>query len=58
MMTNPYLWNSDSPEVVVPLPLVEVLFRALRSRRCVIVYGGRGMGKSVTLEQVSKQLRQ
>lgn len=52
-MRNPYRWQADRPDRPVPrAEFRDELIAPLRDGRAVKLVGGRGMGKSVVLQQV------
>jgi hypothetical protein len=56
MVTNPYNWQSHTPQVQVPRSDVDLVAETLLGNGSAIVLGGRGMGKSVFLGQLKAQL--
>lgn len=58
MSQSPYDWTRHTPApAVVRSDLLADLSRLLRSKKGVVLLGGRGMGRSVLLQQVSEQIR-
>ncbi len=57
-VANPYDWQSHNPRVEVPRADVDRIAGILREGGSAVVLGGRGMGKSVTLQQIRKKLEQ
>lgn len=55
-MDNPYDWQSHHPRIEVPRAEVDKVAKTLRQGGSAVVLGGRGMGKSVFLRQVSAAL--
>ena len=55
-MKNPYNWTRTRPEVEIPRPEVPELAAGLREGRSYILLAGRGMGKSVFLHQIRREL--
>jgi hypothetical protein len=54
---KPYRWDQDHPAVSVARPqLLGPLLEDVRAGRAVRLVGGRGMGKSVLLEQLREEL--
>ncbi len=56
MSANPYNWQSHNPTVQIPRDGVEKAAQLLRNNGSAIVMGGRGMGKSVFLSQLKRDL--
>lgn len=58
MSQNPYDWTRHTPaRAVVRADLLAELSRLLRAKKGCVLLGGRGMGKSVLLQQVGEQIR-
>ncbi|MCC6559069.1 MAG: ATP-binding protein [Polyangiaceae bacterium] len=58
MSQNPYNWTLHTPtRPVVRAELLADLSRRLRRRTGCVLLGGRGMGKSVLLQQVGEQIQ-
>ncbi|MCP4660642.1 MAG: hypothetical protein GY856_35020 [bacterium] len=53
---NPYDWQSHKPQVKVPRPALAKVAKTLGRGGSAVVLGGRGMGKSVFLQQVCTSL--
>jgi len=53
---NPYHWRRHNPQVEIPRPQVGPVVEELRSGGNAVLLAGRGMGKSVFLRQVRRQL--
>lgn len=53
---NPYDWQSHNPRVEIPRDEVGRIAGTLREGGSAVVLGGRGMGKSVTLQQIRRTL--
>jgi len=54
--TNPYDWQSHNPRIEVPRPLSDRVAATLGEGGSAVVLGGRGMGKSVYLQQIKAAL--
>ncbi|MEO7596154.1 MAG: hypothetical protein ABI134_33400, partial [Byssovorax sp.] len=58
MSQNPYDWTRHAPRrPIVREKLIENLSQLLRDRKEVVLLGGRGMGKSVLLQQLAAQIQ-
>ncbi len=55
---NPFDWQSHNPRVELPRPDVERLAKTLARGGSAVLLGGRGMGKSVTLQQIRRVLEE
>ncbi len=55
-MKNPYNWTRTRPLIEIPRPEVPELAAGLREGRSYILLAGRGMGKSVFLHQIRREL--
>ncbi len=55
-VSNPYDWQSHNPRVQIPRAEVDRIAATLGEGGSAVVLGGRGMGKSVTLQQVREAL--
>ncbi len=55
---NPYAWNRPDPQIEIPRSKVVPVVEQLRRGRGVVVRAGRGLGKSVFLQQVRRVLEQ
>ncbi len=53
---NPYDWQSHHPQIEIPRPALAKVVKRLGRGGSAAVLGGRGMGKSVFLQQVSARL--
>jgi hypothetical protein len=53
---NPYDWQSHNPRVEIARAEVDRIADTLREGGSAVVLGGRGMGKSVTLQQIRRAL--
>ncbi len=53
---NPYNWQSHRPQVEIPRTEVGRLSELLRHNGSAVILGGRGMGKSVFLRQLKREL--
>ncbi len=56
MAANPYNWQSHTPRVQIPRPDVGLVAKTLLGNGSAVVLGGRGMGKSVFLVQLEREL--
>jgi hypothetical protein len=54
--TNPYNWQSHTPQIQVPPPDLELVVGTLLHNGSSVFLGGRGMGKSVFLRQLKTEL--
>ena len=57
MVANPYNWQIHRPQVQVPRRDVNLVAETLLGNGSAVVMGGRGMGKSVFLGQLSARLQ-
>ncbi len=57
-MRNPYDWTRTRPQVEIPRPELPRVVDGLRRGKSFILLAGRGMGKSVFLDQVRRDLGQ
>ncbi|MCP4659056.1 MAG: hypothetical protein GY856_26910 [bacterium] len=55
---NPYDWQSHHPRIGIPRQAVEQVAKTLYGGGSAVVLGGRGMGKSVFLQQLQTALEQ
>ncbi len=53
---NPYDWQSHNPEIAIPRPDLGEVADMLAEGGSAVVLGGRGMGKSVFLQQICEIL--
>lgn len=53
---NPYDWQSHTPEIEIPRPALDQVVDTLGHGGSAVVLGGRGMGKSVFLQQLRATL--
>ncbi|MCP4545089.1 MAG: hypothetical protein GY835_01330 [bacterium] len=53
---NPYDWQSHNPTIEIPRPELSSVADTLRHGGSAVVFGGRGMGKSVFLRQLKTTL--
>ena len=53
---NPYNWQSHQPRIEIPRSDVDQIADVLRNNGSAVVLGGRGMGKSVFLQQIRAKL--
>ncbi len=53
---NPYDWQSHNPEIAIQRPALDKVAGILAEGGSAVVLGGRGMGKSVFLQQACKVL--
>jgi hypothetical protein len=56
MALNPYDWQSHQPVVAIARPEVTQIARRLARGGSVVLFGGRGMGKSVFLGQLQAEI--
>ena len=55
-MKNPYDWTQQNPQVELSRPELAATVEGLRRGRSFILLAGRGMGKSVFLRQLQREL--
>lgn len=55
-MNNPYDWTQQNPQVEIPRPELSGAVEGLLRGRSFILLAGRGMGKSVFLRQLQREL--
>ncbi len=55
-MKNPYDWTLQNPQVEIPRPELQATAEGLLRGRSFILLAGRGMGKSVFLRQLQREL--
>lgn len=55
-MKNPYDWQRHQPAFPIPRPDLDAVLECLRRGEGAFLLGGRGMGKSVFLQQVQEEL--
>ena len=55
-MKNPYDWTQQNPQVEIPRPELAPTAEGLLHGRSFILLAGRGMGKSVFLRQLQREL--
>ncbi len=55
---NPYDWNRPDPTIEIPRSEVVPVVEQLRRGNGVVILAGRGLGKSVLLQQVRRSLEQ
>ncbi|MDJ0837106.1 MAG: hypothetical protein QNK37_11360 [Acidobacteriota bacterium] len=57
MTGNPYNWQKHTPKILIERPQMETAVDLLRQGGSAYILAGRGMGKSVFLHQIEKEMK-